>query len=77
MGVRCELVWNGEWGFVQGFDRGSFCCVGLQLPENAELIWDDGSAFPEPCLDNVAPMVGKVQLREAWRVFSLFSNLSE
>lgn len=34
----------------------------LQLPENAELIWDDGSPFPEPCLDNVAPMVGKVSL---------------
>ncbi|KAG0555131.1 hypothetical protein M758_12G149300 [Ceratodon purpureus] len=31
------------------------------LPENAELIWDDGSPFPEPCLDNVAPMVGKFE----------------
>lgn len=42
-----------------------FGCVVLQLPENAELIWDDGSPYPEPCLDNVAPMVGKVWLNRA------------
>ena len=26
------------------------CC--LQLPEEDELLWDDGSANPEPCLDD-------------------------
>ncbi|CAM6095821.1 unnamed protein product [Calypogeia fissa] len=31
------------------------------LPEDAELIWDDGSPNPEPCLDDVAPMVGKYE----------------
>ncbi|KAJ7158051.1 hypothetical protein O6H91_Y547800 [Diphasiastrum complanatum] len=30
------------------------------LPEDHELEWDDGSPFPEPCVDHVAPMVGKV-----------------
>lgn len=42
--------------FFNGIDR-----FPLQLPENAELTWDDGSPYPEPCLDNVAPMVGKVR----------------
>ena len=37
-------------------------CLIVQLPENDELTWDDGSAFPEPCLDNVAPMVGGSKL---------------
>jgi hypothetical protein len=59
VGSRCELL--GSVGqFVVGIDWVSFCRVVLQLPEDAELIWDDGSPFPEPCLDNVAPMVGKV-----------------
>lgn len=48
----CDLYWL-VIGFCSYF-------ADLQLPENAELIWDDGSAFPEPCLDDVAPMVGKV-----------------
>lgn len=31
------------------------------LDENEELTWDDGSPFPELCLDEVAPMVGKYE----------------
>ncbi|KAL2634054.1 hypothetical protein R1flu_005533 [Riccia fluitans] len=33
----------------------------IELDENEELIWDDGSPTPEPCLDDVAPMVGKYE----------------
>mgnify|MGYP006957851291 CR=1 FL=1 len=35
-------------------------CLNQSLPEEDELVWDDGSAYPETCLDQVAPMVGKV-----------------
>lgn len=38
----------------------------MQLDENDELIWDDGNPFPEPCIDDVAPMVGKVNLLLPW-----------
>jgi hypothetical protein len=38
----------------------------VQLDENDELIWDDGNPFPEPCIDDVAPMVGKVNLLWPW-----------
>jgi hypothetical protein len=38
----------------------------VQLDENDELIWDDGNPFPEPCIDDVAPMVGKVNLLLPW-----------
>uniref|UniRef100_A0A7I4C3Z5 NADH dehydrogenase [ubiquinone] 1 beta subcomplex subunit 8, mitochondrial n=1 Tax=Physcomitrium patens TaxID=3218 RepID=A0A7I4C3Z5_PHYPA len=44
-----------------GLPVGSMEVPAHPLPENAELIWDDGSPFPEPCLDNVAPMVGKYE----------------
>jgi hypothetical protein len=43
-----------------------FVSVPLQLDENDELIWDDGNPFPEPCIDDVAPMVGKVNLLLPW-----------
>jgi hypothetical protein len=32
----------------------------LQLPENDELVWDNGTPFPEPCIDRLAPHIGKV-----------------
>ncbi len=34
-----------------------------QLPEQDELLWDDGSAQPEYCLDQF-PLVGKVSLEQ-------------
>jgi hypothetical protein len=27
---------------------------------NEELTWDNGTAFPEPCIDRIADTVGKV-----------------
>ena len=34
-------------------------CPFVQLPEQDELLWDDGSATPEYCLDQF-PLVSKV-----------------
>ncbi|KAK1300702.1 hypothetical protein QJS10_CPB13g01568 [Acorus calamus] len=31
------------------------------LPIHTELIWDNGTAFPEPCVDRLAPMIGKYE----------------
>lgn len=33
----------------------------LQLPVNDELVWDNGTPFPEPCIDRIADTVGKVR----------------
>ena len=27
---------------------------------NDELVWDNGTPFPEPCIDRLAPHIGKV-----------------
>lgn len=32
----------------------------FQLPMNEELTWDNGTPFPEPCIDRIADTVGKV-----------------
>ena len=32
----------------------------FQLHVNDELVWDNGTAFPEPCIDRIADTVGKV-----------------
>jgi hypothetical protein len=34
-------------------------CCAVQMPESDELLWDDGTAQPEWCLDQF-PLVGKV-----------------
>ena len=46
----------------------SLICV-IQLPVNDELVWDNGTSFPEPCIDRIADSVGKVT------VCFFFSNL--
>ncbi|KAG0475972.1 hypothetical protein HPP92_012399 [Vanilla planifolia] len=31
------------------------------LPIQDELIWDNGTPFPEPCIDRIAPHIGKYE----------------
>ncbi|XP_040990800.1 NADH dehydrogenase [ubiquinone] 1 beta subcomplex subunit 8, mitochondrial-like [Juglans microcarpa x Juglans regia] len=31
------------------------------LPVNDELVWDNGTAYPEPCIDRIADTVGKYE----------------
>ncbi|KAL8141719.1 hypothetical protein V2J09_014751 [Rumex salicifolius] len=31
------------------------------LPVNDELTWDNGTPFPEPCIDRIAPTIGKYE----------------
>ncbi|KAL6641436.1 hypothetical protein ACP70R_019617 [Stipagrostis hirtigluma subsp. patula] len=31
------------------------------LPTNDELVWDNGTPYPEPCIDRLAPHIGKYE----------------
>ncbi|KAG4933161.1 hypothetical protein JHK87_047163 [Glycine soja] len=46
------------------------------LPMNEELLWDNGTAFPEPCIDRIADTVGKYEAL-AWLCggLSFFASL--
>ncbi|KAK4792995.1 hypothetical protein SAY86_023430 [Trapa natans] len=46
------------------------------LPVNDELVWDNGTAFPEPCIDRIADTVGKYEAL-AWLCggLSFFASL--
>ncbi|KAE8731155.1 NADH dehydrogenase 1 beta subcomplex subunit 8 [Hibiscus syriacus] len=46
------------------------------LPVNDELIWDNGTTFPEPCIDRIADIVGKYKAL-AWMCggLSFFTSL--
>uniref|UniRef100_A0A0D2RQV8 NADH dehydrogenase [ubiquinone] 1 beta subcomplex subunit 8, mitochondrial n=1 Tax=Gossypium raimondii TaxID=29730 RepID=A0A0D2RQV8_GOSRA len=43
-----------------GLPVGKHIVPDKPLPVNDELIWDNGTAFPEPCIDRIADTVGKV-----------------
>ncbi|KAI7979457.1 hypothetical protein LOK49_Contig329G00004 [Camellia lanceoleosa] len=42
-----------------GLPVGKHIIPDKPLPVNDELVWDNGTAFPEPCIDRIADMVGK------------------
>ncbi|KAG2408356.1 NADH dehydrogenase [ubiquinone] 1 beta subcomplex subunit 8, mitochondrial [Vigna umbellata] len=46
------------------------------LPMNEELLWDNGTPFPEPCIDRIADTVGKYEAL-AWLCggLSFFASL--
>ncbi|GKA02797.1 NADH dehydrogenase [ubiquinone] 1 beta subcomplex subunit 8, mitochondrial [Tanacetum coccineum] len=33
----------------------------VDLHVNDELVWDNGTSFPEPCIDQIADIVGKYE----------------
>ncbi|CAA2996437.1 NADH dehydrogenase [ubiquinone] 1 beta subcomplex subunit 8, mitochondrial [Olea europaea subsp. europaea] len=42
-----------------GLPVGKHIVPDKPLPVNDELVWDNGTAFPEPCIDRIADTVGK------------------
>ncbi|XWS61968.1 hypothetical protein CRYUN_Cryun07bG0170300 [Craigia yunnanensis] len=44
-----------------GLPVGKHIVPDKPLPVNDELIWDNGTAFPEPCIDRIADTVGKYE----------------
>ncbi|CAI0413320.1 unnamed protein product [Linum tenue] len=52
------------------------CCLRFQLAVNDELVWDNGTNLPEPCIDRIADTVGKYEAL-AWLCggLSFFASL--
>eukprot|EP00262_Sarcandra_glabra_P004863 TRINITY_DN16109_c0_g5_i1.p1 TRINITY_DN16109_c0_g5~~TRINITY_DN16109_c0_g5_i1.p1 ORF type:complete len:126 (-),score=3.88 TRINITY_DN16109_c0_g5_i1:408-785(-) len=44
-----------------GLPVGKHIVPDKPLPVNDELIWDNGTSFPEPCIDRLAPHIGKYE----------------
>ncbi|KAI7987809.1 hypothetical protein LOK49_LG13G01450 [Camellia lanceoleosa] len=47
--------------FGMGLPIGKHIVPDKPLPINDELVWDNGTAFPEPCIDRIADTVGKYE----------------
>ncbi|XVF13350.1 hypothetical protein REPUB_Repub08aG0201000 [Reevesia pubescens] len=59
-----------------GLPVGKHIVPDKPLHVNDELIWDNGTAFPEPCIDRIADTVGKYEAL-AWLCggLSFFASL--
>ncbi|KAK8497246.1 hypothetical protein V6N13_139850 [Hibiscus sabdariffa] len=59
-----------------GLPVGKHIVPDKPLPVNDELTWDNGTAFPEPCIDRIADTVGKYEAL-AWMCggLSFFASL--
>ncbi|KAI5417465.1 hypothetical protein KIW84_042175 [Lathyrus oleraceus] len=44
-----------------GLPVGKHYVPNKPLPVNEELTWDNGTAYPEPCIDRIADTVGKYE----------------
>ncbi|KAI3453502.1 hypothetical protein Pfo_010165 [Paulownia fortunei] len=44
-----------------GLPVGKHIVPDKPLPVNDELVWDNGTPFPEPCVDRIADTVGKYE----------------
>ncbi|KAJ3669639.1 hypothetical protein LUZ60_011589 [Juncus effusus] len=44
-----------------GLPVGKHIVPDKPLPTNDELVWDNGTPFPEPCVDRLAPHIGKYE----------------
>ncbi|KAI4370015.1 hypothetical protein MLD38_018402 [Melastoma candidum] len=44
-----------------GLPVGKHLVPDKPLPVNDELVWDNGTPFPEPCIDRIAETVGKYE----------------
>ncbi|KAI9078962.1 hypothetical protein K1719_039111 [Acacia pycnantha] len=44
-----------------GLPVGKHIVPDKPLPVNDELMWDNGTPFPEPCIDRIADTVGKYE----------------
>ncbi|RYR29359.1 hypothetical protein Ahy_B01g053758 [Arachis hypogaea] len=59
-----------------GLPVGKHIVPDKPLPANDELVWDNGTPFPEPCIDRIADTVGKYEAL-AWLCggLSFFASL--
>ncbi|XP_073001186.1 NADH dehydrogenase [ubiquinone] 1 beta subcomplex subunit 8, mitochondrial isoform X2 [Typha latifolia] len=44
-----------------GLPVGKHIVPDKPVPTHDELVWDNGTPFPEPCIDRLAPHIGKYE----------------
>ncbi|XP_008786987.1 NADH dehydrogenase [ubiquinone] 1 beta subcomplex subunit 8, mitochondrial-like [Phoenix dactylifera] len=44
-----------------GLPVGKHIVPDKPLPTHDELVWDNGTPYPEPCIDRLAPTIGKYE----------------
>ncbi|XP_050263707.1 NADH dehydrogenase [ubiquinone] 1 beta subcomplex subunit 8, mitochondrial isoform X3 [Quercus robur] len=61
-GVVCRSVASSlRLRAGMGLPVGKHIVPDKPLPVNDELVWDNGTPFPEPCIDRIADTVGKYE----------------
>ncbi|CAK9181950.1 unnamed protein product [Ilex paraguariensis] len=61
-GVVCRSVASSlRLRSGMGLPVGKHIVPDKPLPVNDELMWDNGTAYPEPCIDRIADTVGKYE----------------
>ncbi|XP_035549597.1 NADH dehydrogenase [ubiquinone] 1 beta subcomplex subunit 8, mitochondrial-like [Juglans regia] len=61
-GIGCRSVASSlRQRSGMGLPVGKHIVPDKPLPVNDELVWDNGTAYPEPCIDRIADTVGKVE----------------
>uniref|UniRef100_A0A151SKR1 NADH dehydrogenase [ubiquinone] 1 beta subcomplex subunit 8, mitochondrial n=1 Tax=Cajanus cajan TaxID=3821 RepID=A0A151SKR1_CAJCA len=76
-GVVCRSVASSlRLRSGMGLPVGKHYVPDKPLPMNDELVWDNGTPFPEPCIDRIADTVGKYEAL-AWLCggLSFFASL--
>ncbi|RZC60197.1 hypothetical protein C5167_021961 [Papaver somniferum] len=58
--VRRSIATSLRTRAGMGLPVGKHIVPDKPLPENDELVWDNGTAYPEPCIDRIADTVGKI-----------------
>ncbi|KAI3832834.1 hypothetical protein MKW98_004171 [Papaver atlanticum] len=59
--VRRSIATSLRTRAGMGLPVGKHIVPDKPLPENDELVWDNGTAYPEPCIDRIADTVGKYE----------------
>ncbi|KAJ6800632.1 NADH dehydrogenase [ubiquinone] 1 beta subcomplex subunit 8, mitochondrial [Iris pallida] len=58
---RSTLLSSARTRAGMGLPVGRHIVPDKPLPTNDELVWDNGTPFPEPCIDRLAPTIGKYE----------------
>ncbi|KAJ6809182.1 NADH dehydrogenase [ubiquinone] 1 beta subcomplex subunit 8, mitochondrial [Iris pallida] len=58
---RSTLLSSARARAGMGLPVGRHIVPDKPLPTNDELVWDNGTPFPEPCIDRLAPTIGKYE----------------
>ncbi|GKC38023.1 NADH dehydrogenase [ubiquinone] 1 beta subcomplex subunit 8, mitochondrial [Tanacetum coccineum] len=59
--VRCSVTSSLHFRSGIGLPIGKHIIPDELLPVNDELVWDNGTSFPEPCIDRIADTIGKYE----------------